>query len=94
MEEKIQVLNQLGHNIVFINKVYYAFTVFEPADNNVHKHYVEGKDITNLLTTEQVNIQVKDADRQVDVISTKLENLKTYRREYSKDFSWITYLTK
>lgn len=91
-KKTIYLLASLGFNLVIIGDELFIINSFTPAENNVQKHSIYGKDITEL--TDQFSLYNEvNSEHQKQEILTKIDGLKTIKREFSKDFSWKLFLS-
>lgn len=92
--EIITALNKSGFNLVEIsnsesNHLYILAGTWEPVDNKaVFKHTIKGQLLNNLL--DNVISKLQDTLFMSNFIS-KVGDLQIVSREYSSDYSWITY---
>lgn len=92
----IRVLNTIGHNILRIiwNKEtgeseYFSINEWREADQNVNKHYILGKNITQEIET---GAELNQADQAgVAAIRTKFERMPLVKLHFSSSFDWIVY---
>src|SRR3990167_1745930 len=89
----IQKANQMGLVIVAINDKLYCITKFDPADGNIRKHILEGKDVTELGIQHYSSspAQLMGGAHEDRTILTKLDLLPTERVEFHEDFKWVMY---
>jgi hypothetical protein len=99
----ISSLNNIGINVLEIydkhNKqetsAFYSTESFTPSQNNVAEHSIIGLDITEIVQTDSLQIQTSgNSDIHNHKIMTKIADLPTVSVKYSKDFSFIWYLSK
>lgn len=89
----IEVLNDIGFNLLYIDKTFYVFTEFEPADPSSGINYITV--IGRNVTFEVENAVQKEGytERIRIELFQKIESSKPRRREFSPDTEWRKYLT-
>lgn len=89
----IDLLNQLGYNIVEIGERFYIFNVFEGYSSHILFSTVKGRDITQLIKDPQYLQLSGTAKQQQDLIVTKVEELPIIKKQFSNNFSYILHLS-
>lgn len=98
MKKLINILNNVGYNVVLIFhphssnlNEYFITSKFTAAENLVVRHSVEGK----IITPDLVNKVESSSDQNIvsQGIISWIEQTKEVKRAYSKDFSYIQYLS-
>lgn len=85
----IEVLNDMGENVVLINGDYYISNEFERAEGNVKYHRVRGKYANDLLISYP-SINSLDNSGIVQ-LKGKIERLPIMTREYNHTLPEIVY---
>lgn len=88
----IQILNQLGYNILLIDDTFYAVDEFFHAENNITKHIVVGRDITKLISDNSISAQRQTFDTHKQIFQTTIDKIFIEKREYSHLYKWINFL--
>jgi hypothetical protein len=88
----LYLLTSIGYNLVIIKDEIFIINSFTPAENNINKHIIFGIDITELIDQFSQYKEINTEQQKQEVI-TKINNLKVVKREFSKDFSWQTFLS-
>ena len=92
MHNAIELLNDLGFNLIFIDGAFYTFTSFEPADETNSYITMIGKNVTKFIET---SISVTGITKQRETeIHQNLATLPNRMREYSPDTKWIKYVAQ
>jgi hypothetical protein len=86
----IELLNNLGFNIVHIDNTYYAFSEFIPVDDTMSEISMTGKNITNIIENQTSTIGL-DNLRQREIVS-KIEVMTDRRRVFSPTTKYVKYL--
>jgi len=83
----------MGYNLVFIDNKYYIFTQFIHSSDDTHKHYLVGKDITDMISDHSLlPNQSANTDTLSTLIGDKLENKKRVKREFHPNYAWTTWV--
>ena len=91
-KEVIAVLNQSGYSILAINDEYFIVSTFNHAEELVLFHYLQGRDITELISDQSLTLHAGNIEQQKGQLVEKIEKLKMIKHKYSKTYSWILYL--
>lgn len=88
----IEILNDIGLNIVHIDRTFYVFTEFESADPSINANYISiiGKNIT--AQVENAVQKEGYTERMKTELFQKLDGEKGKRREFSANIEWRKYL--
>ncbi len=88
----IEILNDLGLNICYIDSTFYVFSEFEPADPTIGVHYITlfginvSAEVENALSKEGYTLQMKQE------LFQKISVMKYRRREFHPNITWKKYL--
>lgn len=101
VREIILDLNKVGINVLEIfnplnrseTLTYYSTAEFTPAQNNIIEHSIIGIDITKLIKEDSLQINSGLSSKEHKILS-KIESMDITKIRYSKDFSYIWYLSK
>lgn len=87
----IQAINQqLFVSVLEVDGDFFAVEEFNPAENDDIKHFLRGKDITEIVASHP---QFNPADKSLkDELQQKLDKRETITREWSKTYLWKMYL--
>jgi len=92
MDENIKVLIKLGYPLVEINNTLYNFTGFTGHSPHVFKSVLVGRDLTSILDSSTISLNLSNYQSQMDAVKNKIENLPIERKEFSPDYSYIIHL--
>jgi len=90
----------LFHPLESQEKFYFITSNFNPAQNIVFEHYLQGKDITDIINSGNYDRSFA-ADfsqegthnvMQLQTLSTKFDVIPVRTYKFSKDFTYIWYL--
>jgi len=88
----IEVLNDLGMSIIYIDRTFFVFSEFSPADSSINANYVTlvGKNITtDIENALQKGAYTKQMQQEM---FQRIDVVKSRRREFSENTSWKKYL--
>lgn len=90
----IEILNDLGLNIVYIDRTFYVFSEFQPPDPSVDVNYISLEGIN--ITSEVENaIQKEGYNEQMKTELFQKIAVMTYRkREFASHMEWKKYIAK
>jgi len=90
----IEVLNDIGFNVLYIDKTFYVFIEFEPADLSSGINYITvvGRNVT--FEIENAIQKEGYTDRIKTELFQKIEGTKARRREFSANTEWKKYLAQ
>lgn len=99
--EIITQLNKVGVNVLEIfsplnrseTLVYYATDAFVPAQLNIYEHSVEGMDITRIIQEDSLQIHINKGNVEHRIL-TKMQELESSKVKFSKDYTYVWYLSK
>lgn len=91
-KEVIAVLNQSGYNVLEINDEYFIVSEFNHAEELVSFHFIQGKDITSLISDQSLALHSSTFESQKGQLVEKIDKLKIIKRKYAKTYLWILYL--
>lgn len=86
----IEIINDLGYNVVFIDNTYYVYTEFIIPDDVVTEISLIGKNITDIIEHQPDTFGL-DKLRQRELID-KISVMKSRRRQFHKDVIYVKYL--
>lgn len=89
----IELLNQLGYNIVEIHESFYAYNTFEGYSQHTHFSTIKGRDVSDIISDPQLLQISGTAKQQQDGISTKIESLPIIRKQFSNNIPYILHLS-
>jgi hypothetical protein len=87
----IQLLNDIGINIVEINNSFYAFTSFECADDILPDHELMGRDVTKIVEDEVAN--AASTQLKKNELISRINEIPLRRRKFHRDMRYSQYLT-
>lgn len=89
----IQKANEIGLVIVKVEDKLYSITKWEPADGNIRKHVLEGKDVTELANQHYstTSPQAMGGAHEDRTILTKIDLIPALRIEFHEAIHWIMY---
>lgn len=90
MVSAIELMNNLGLNIVWIDGAFYVFTEFIPADQDNQYISMQGKNITEMVENT-LDTRGFDKQRQIELFQ-KIEAMPSRQREFSPETEWTKYI--
>jgi hypothetical protein len=97
--KSIQLLASLGVNVIHFNHLYFAYSEFIPADDDINENSLLGKridDVINELGRQPINVDVVAQgniflDAKIGSILQKIDQLPIMRVKFSKNITWVSY---
>jgi len=86
----IEIINDLGYNVVYIDNTYYIYTDFQIPDDVITEISLIGKNVTSIIEN-QPNTFGLDKLRQRELVD-KISVMKQRRRQFHKNTAYVKYL--
>lgn len=88
----IEILNDLGLNVLYIDRTFYVFSEFDPADKSIDVNYITVKGIN--ITSDVENALQKEGytEQMRTELFQKIGVMKYRLRKFSADTEWKQYL--
>jgi hypothetical protein len=86
----IELLNDMGLNIVAIDNSFYAFTSFECANDILDDIELKGRNVTFLIENETAT--AASTILKKNELITRIDEIKLYRRRFDRDANYVQYL--
>ena len=88
----VEVLNDLGLNVLYIDRTFYVFSEFEAADASIDVNYISVKGIN--ITSDVENALQKEGytEQMRTELFQKISVMKYRLRKFSANTEWKQYL--
>lgn len=86
----IELLNEMGFNVVWIDSTFYAFNEFIPIDENINEIELSGRDITSLVENETATAASNHLKKN-ELIS-RISEMKPRRRQFPPNTPYTKFL--
>ena len=86
----IELLNDMGMNIVLIENTFFAFTSFEAPDDSINEITLVGRDITTLVENETSTAASNTFKKQE--LLTRINEIINRRRVYHRDTLYTKFV--
>lgn len=87
----IELLNEMGLNVVHIDNSFFMFTSFQEVDDVINEIEIQGRNITSLIESETATAKTSHLRREE--LITRINEISTRRRQFHPNTPYTKYLS-